>query len=102
MNDRFVAPKAAASFAFINQSQKMLLYVKRVRALRTPHLNTTKGTFIASISSCAWIGHCTTPATIVILSGALVLSCESTGAESKDLAAKKIQYQFYLLITNPL
>jgi len=43
MGDRIVAPTAAAAFDLINQSQEMFLYVKRVRALRMPHLNTTKG-----------------------------------------------------------
>jgi hypothetical protein len=43
MGDRVADLKATASFDLINQSQEMLLYVKRVRALRMPHLNTTKG-----------------------------------------------------------
>jgi len=43
MGDRVADPTAAASFDLINQLQEMFLYVKRVRALRMPHLNTTNG-----------------------------------------------------------
>jgi hypothetical protein len=43
MGDRVADLMADASFDLINQSQEMFLYVKRVRALRMPHLNTTKG-----------------------------------------------------------
>jgi hypothetical protein len=43
MGDRVSDLTAAASFDLISQSQEMFIYVKRVRALRMPHLNTTKG-----------------------------------------------------------
>ena len=43
MDDRVVNPTATALFDLINQFQEVLLYVKRVRALRMPNLNTTNG-----------------------------------------------------------
>jgi hypothetical protein len=104
MGDRIDDPTATASFDLINQSRERLLYVKRVyipesyfsiekyRRTRFTYAASeyNKRIYIVSISSCAWIGHCTTAATVVILSGAPVHSRESTGAESKDLASNKI------------